>query len=224
MIEQKAVTNHTVHYTWKRWKESGEPDLSPITTVGMLYQNVRMAVDAIADEKIDKDSFRRKYIDSDGNYTGPRSLSDVFNLAFDAMDDRMRKLLNNIFDTMMKKYYTIIFTDPAQEHESVLYYASPNMMGEFIEFMKDLSEQVSKAEESDEDTPIRINACKVLSNGACICGQPVSGRVSCRYWYAPESGNPYQCYYQDRNPGQTSIDDGLFCLCEEAWKDKSKSK
>lgn len=213
-------TLHVTTFAWRLWKPCGDiPDLSPGSVQSNLLLTVRDAVEMAAGDVIGP--VARKAESAGTAYSGPRCLDDIYQAAFCQLDVGAMKQLKKIFDNVMKNYFTVIFTDPNGKNKDFLAYASPGMY-------YDLEELAARQLVSEEDNAhdefqaklnnMRGNAC-TCRRGFYICGQPVSGRSTCSYWHEPEEGNPYQCYFQDRNPDQSTLEDGLLCQCEEAWEE-----
>lgn len=215
-------TVHVTKFAWHTWKECGDiPDLSPGSVQSNLLLTIRDAVEMAAGDVIGPNARRAEA--SGAAYTGPKCLDDIYKLAFWNLDSGAMKSLKKVFDTVMKNYYTVIFMDPTGANKEFMAYASPGMYYDLEKLVKDqapLEAQDQLNELQAKISKLKGNACKFAA-GTYLCGQPVSGRVSCTHWCEPEEGNKYQCYYQDRNPDQKSMEDAFLCLCEEAWNESS---
>lgn len=213
-------TAHVTKFAWHSWKECGDvPDLSPGSIQSNLLLTIRDATEMAAGEVIGP--VARKAEVSGAAYDGPKCLDDIFHAAFWNLDSSAMKALKKVFDTVMKSYYTVIFMDPTGANKEFMAYASPGMYYDLEQLVKE--QAPLEAEEQLNELQAKIaklkgNACR-FARGHYLCGQPVSGRVACSHWAPPEEGNKFQCYYQDRNPEQVSIEDAFWCLCEAAWEE-----
>lgn len=220
MLDQTVRTQHVTQYSWRAWKPGGDiPDLSPGSVEGNLLLSIRDATEMAAGDVLGPKV--RKAEANGVAYTGPRCLDELYETAFTNLDTDAMKSLKKVFDTVMKNYYTVIFTDPQGNNQDFLAYASPGMYYDLEALVK---QQASSDIQADIETlqarmeKLKGNACK-KSGGAYLCNQPVSGRTTCTHWEAPEEGNRFQCYYQERNPSQVGVSDCFLCQCEEAWKE-----
>lgn len=220
MLVQDVRTQHVTQYSWRIWKpNSGIPDLSPGSVESNLLLSIRDATEMAAGDVLGP--LVRKAEANGVAYTGPRCLDELYETAFNKLDAAAMKNLKKVFDTVMRNYYTVIFTDPQGANPDFLAYTSPGMYYDLEDLVK---QQASADIQADMDTlqarmeKLKGNACR-KSGGKYLCNQPVSGRTTCTYWIEPEPGNHYQCYYQDRNPDQLGVSDCFLCQCEDAWKE-----
>lgn len=225
MLVQTVKTQHVSQYSWKAWRAgTGIPDLSPGAVDGYLLLSIREAAEqAVVDiltSKQPKKGNRRSKAEEEvcDAYT---CLDDLYQQAFSVLDQDAMKLLKKAFDTVMKKYYTVIFMDPQGNEPDFLAYASPDMYKELEAIVRQrniLDTAPDGATLQERIDKLKTNACW-RAEDRFLCGQPVSGRTACSFWDEPEPGNKYQCYYQERNPGQKGDEDCFLCQCEAAWEE-----